>query len=395
MKISTFLNSLKLITADVTEDKTLLTSFNSLAKNNKGFWKSEKQGLFLLHSIKNRTQDHAFSSWTNGHDSLAISKTLTFHTTQDLGYGKTDVSKIRMIGWVAILDEGGIVAIAKGKVQHATGSEEKEGDWKIIPSSLQTTFSRPESEKPSIVVDFFGGERKKQEETQKRVEESKPLLEKIKSIKNWMSSDFLKAMAEKVEDGIPLTPNMIQALDRIFEKETGKSTGMDLGIGSLEDWQKDFETIKHVVKTVIAPVLGDILEERRKEYVKENEIKKSKGWGITLEEHPYTYQETSKKWAVYAFINPGENQQEYGAFWIEFYHILSKFFAPSWLGIDTTSNYWWIALVEQATKTFKKKTPAAKLTKKAIGFLRALKPLAEKFSKLTQGQIKAFVEKRG
>jgi len=190
--------------ADVISDVT--KSLFSLAKHNKGHWKSEKQARFLLSRMKGPFfKDSSADAWAKkqGHDGRA------FTLMQALkGFGKYDPSKVRYSAHVFVVDNGGVVAIGKIKVLHPKGDEKA---TTLAWDKVETKFERKVP--PSIVVDLAS-------EKKAQVAKNQPDIDLLKSIPGWEGKDILVSFLRQLEKGRTLSSKQRYILQKFLPDET-------------------------------------------------------------------------------------------------------------------------------------------------------------------------------
>lgn len=237
-------------------------SFNILAKNNQGLWKSEKQARFLLNLIRGPFfRDRAAEAWAHRHrfDGKAFS-----HMQIIKGYGTRSISKARFWAQVFVVDPYGLVARGKVKVDHPKGGQ---GSATLNWSQVDVTFKR--TAKPTISVDV-------DRELATAVVRNQPTIDLIKKIPGWEGKDILVDFIQQLEGGRPLTPGQLGVVQRM-------APAADLLSGSKDKWKDVLRDLSKLLLKMLETMRDSHLPHERAR-VKEYEAVKAKDgyWGWTV-----------------------------------------------------------------------------------------------------------------
>lgn len=184
-------------------------SLEKLVKFNKGLWQIEKQGQFLLDQIR-REDDRDAKAWAKKKrlDGLAISN------MRVLGdYGRRDISKVRMVGNVFIVDGGGVRHMSRVRVSHH--KKESEGfqlDWG------KTTPMFDRDVEPKIWIDLNAEDARKRKLQEERIRANQPTIARIKAIPGWERKKILVSFIKQLEEGQTLSPKQEQVLVNLTPK---------------------------------------------------------------------------------------------------------------------------------------------------------------------------------
>lgn len=284
MRLYEFIQVARRVEAQGIDDPAdFMKSIHSLVKNNGGNWKSDRQAKYLLIQAKRFWSDSKSSQNQKVAEQWAKKFGFDFKGTLSdncivlaliTGWGpaKRDVTKIRALGWLVVLDNGGVAALGKVKVQHPTKAKKPLRDWDFIPNTIQTTFEK--KTEPTIVVDFFEENRKRSEEDLARRKKNEPLVQKIKAIPGYEKSSFLKDMVGILERGYELTPRQMATVNK-YLPDTERQ---DIGLGDWTEWKDDLKTFGDLVEERIVPALVEfyttINEQQQKEWDEASEDKR-------------------------------------------------------------------------------------------------------------------------
>ena len=219
-------------------DEDLQRTAYKLVKSNKGNWKSEKQGLFLLDAAKSySTQLYAFDSnnakdWISkkGYDTSTLITVAWFKKLK--GYGRTDPSKVRYSGTILAFDEKGVLFIGTVKVNHPKGTKQQVSmDW----SRVTKKYERPKNHQPTVTVNYFN----------RAVD--KATIDLIRAIPDYQDHEILLSFLRQLRDHKKLSPKQKVILNKFLPKPK------DVGVGNKDDLQKDLETFYQLVRTKFFP----------------------------------------------------------------------------------------------------------------------------------------------
>lgn len=239
-----------LLSEGVTNADDLARTFFSLAKNNRGLWKSEKQARFLLKSVKMPMHRSARA------DQWASSKGIEGNTvvvTRSLAqYGRKNTSKIRFVSNIFVVDEGGVAYIGKVKVNHARKDNDGRSlDWDSVTDHFVRTAT------PTIKVDVDA-------EIRKAIERNQPQIDMIKTIPDWSEKDILVDFVRGLEEGgRPLTLKQMSVVQKYLPT--------NLFIGDKEKWKKTWDRFLKVFVDFAIGYLDEMIKwekGREKEYEK-------------------------------------------------------------------------------------------------------------------------------
>lgn len=222
------------IVSNIVEDvsKTL----NNLAKRNNGLWKSEKQARFILQQLKMKVfKDRAAEAWARQHKYKGHAFS---HVRVDPRFGRRDPTKIRYIGNVYVVDDGGVVAKGRLKITHP-----KKGEgfsFHVEWGTVKVEFERKKI--PTISVDVDA-------ELRAKVEKNMPDINLIKSIPGWEHKDILVSFVRQLEAGRTLTPPQMGIVQKMAPQGTVSL--------NKEEWKEAWEKYKKLVGSVVLPALKD------------------------------------------------------------------------------------------------------------------------------------------
>lgn len=239
--------------------KDLSMSASSLIKSNKGEWKSEKQGNFLLKAAQALAK---FSKNVPEYKkAVSIAKQLGFENEKNSfvvlemvpleQFGKIDKSKIRYYGFMLVLDSGGVAYYAKVKVDHPKSGGTESA--KLNLNKMTVTFKRPADALPDILVDFF---------KQKKIDKS--LYDKINTLQKQLEMDdltkyssdvdILDSLSTQVLVGKQLSSKQLALFNKIQKKYTSNAPEVDIGLGDQSDWEKAFTDVQKFITHI-----GDLI----------------------------------------------------------------------------------------------------------------------------------------
>ena len=221
-------------------------TFFSLIKNNEGFFKSTKQATFLLKRLRGMGLTQTYMSELKKHFKFDPQTQMPFLYMWNLGFGRSDVSKIRYACTFFLLDSQGVVARYKVGVNHKpTEDDTFQPNFKKI----EKVWVRTEEKLPFPDFSFFDKEKKEIAIREALYNKKlKPLVEKIRATipeEKINHSDFLHSILYQLEkEKRVLSEPQIVALNRIFERydvSAEKSEGY-LSEGPVR-WASDYKTL--------------------------------------------------------------------------------------------------------------------------------------------------------
>jgi hypothetical protein len=325
----------------------VLKSLSYLAKRNHGHWKSEKQARFLLNKMDDPLfKDRAAEAWAHrkGLEGHAFGEMI------DLGYGRTDPSKIRYAGVVYVVDGGGIVYKGKVKVVHPKkGQGSAYLDW----GNVKDEFVRRRP--PELFVDLKA-------ELRAKVARNQPDIDLIKSIPGWETKDILMDFMRQLERGYALSLKQRAVLQKMMPER-------NLFLGDKENWKKLLVRFKKGVATKLIPATRQNLEDKIGKY-KGSDVEredsfsafrkkgeKGETWGEWYADTMAPYDEALKDVRAWQF--PAEREWVFRrAIW-DLFSIYSRGVTPEY-GVDS---------FEEITKQMERAIKAKKPSKKALGVL--------------------------
>lgn len=241
--------------AALPEDADLAKSMYGLVKANKGFFKSEKQGMFLLKEFDRRHKffkDAANTKlawqWAKGlkdpDPQTTIAGVLEYNMA---GFGIKDPTKIRRAVVFYLVDSSGVVALAKAKVGHPRKDDPRQ-NYPILPGSIQEIFVRPADAVAPLVVPYFAKIREQEQKLNKQIQDNQELINRIRAIPNYMDQEILLSFIDQLNGGRTLSPKQMQIVNRYLEPQEQQ----DLGMGTPAEWKQlivDFmeETEKQII----------------------------------------------------------------------------------------------------------------------------------------------------
>lgn len=228
----------------------LSESLRKLAKFNDGFWKSERQAAYLLRVLvtESKSTSPAAKRWAKGIPGYTPDAFVfdSIESLSHLGYGKRDPSKIRMMAWLFVVDDQGVLAQAKAKVRHPKGGATSEDDYRVLPETIETTFVRPRGAVGDVSVDMRGKLQQEEDERQERIRANQPLIDKIKAVPYWDDKEILRSFVEQLEAGHELSERQKVTLDNIIPE----SVEFDA-----ESWRRIKGENDRILDRVVIPVL--------------------------------------------------------------------------------------------------------------------------------------------
>ena len=175
-----------------------MKSLSALAKFNNGLWKSEKQARFLLDTVRRIKPDAGAKAW------LAHAGLKGWIITQfvKLPYAKSDPTKVRYVGRVAVVDGGGVVFLGTAKVKHLS---QDNTTVDIDYGTLKDAFKREVT--PVLVIDVDAEDAAQAAARVAQAEKNKPDIDLIQSIPGWEKRDILVSFLDQLKAGYQLSPN--------------------------------------------------------------------------------------------------------------------------------------------------------------------------------------------
>jgi hypothetical protein len=255
-------------------------SLNSLARYNDGLWKSDRQARFLLNRISGPGyRDRAAEAWARrrGYRGQAITNIVS-----DKRYGRRDISKVRYYGDVFVVDNGGIVAKGKLKINQAKPKQGQYGhevDW----GGTEVEFERKKI--PSIVVDI-------EKERRAAVEKNQPDIDMIKSIPGWEGKDILVDFVRQLEGGHALSAAQKGVVQRLMPEK-------DIFPGQKEDWQRLLDRYQEMMVKRLLPAMQEWWVKHEEDFQQEyDEFQKKYGgersWGHAMPNVEKTKNQTAR-----------------------------------------------------------------------------------------------------
>ena len=244
-------------------------SLYSIAKNNEGYFKSEKQGMFLLKELAGigrfnlpNPEFKMAAQWAKKvgktDPQTSFAGVLKYRME---GFGVRDISKIRIAVLFYIVDSSGVVVLAKAKVVHPKQNETDLTAYEIIPSSIQSTFTRKDEVEPPIVVPYFAKVKQEENRRQKQIQENKTIIDKIKSIPDYEDQAILMSFLQQLEAGHTLSPKQMFVVNKYLDPRQQE----DLRLDSPVEWKKMLESFLSHIEEQIIPAIKDRLKETNAE----------------------------------------------------------------------------------------------------------------------------------
>lgn len=200
-----------------------MKSLSGLAKFNSGLWKSEKQARFLLNTLRYIKPDPAAKAWLT----QSGLKGRVYTQFVKLPYAKSDPTKVRFVGRIAVVDNGGVVYLGTAKVKHLSHDN---STVEIDYSTVKDSFKREAT--PTLMLDV-------EAELAAQAEKNKPDIELIKSIPGWESKDILVSFVDQLEAGRQLTPNQKLVVQKYVPAAS-------VFVGQQDKWAETWEAFKKV-----------------------------------------------------------------------------------------------------------------------------------------------------
>jgi hypothetical protein len=243
------------------DDNDFAKSLRTLAKRNKGLWKSESQGKFLLRQAERRVGTRKaitqqVRKWARSKGHTKFKGYPVGLLIRLLGYGHKDPSKIRYTGLMALLDEQGVFLLAQTKVKHAKGGVSSEEDWTLLPATAKVVFERKEEGQS---IPYFSSRKAEIKKTKEERGKAKALAQKIKALPDFGSTPILQSFADQLDVGHSLSPRQLAVVNKFLDKPE------DLGIGDRKTWQTSLDNVGNLVREKLLPVVVAVFEELEKE----------------------------------------------------------------------------------------------------------------------------------
>lgn len=242
-RVAALTNDVKMLEARLHVAKTpaedMMMSLNSLVKNNKGLFKSDRQAAFLYKASKRFKIAPALpgkseiQAWGRAfmREPDAV---LMMADALDPRFGRKDPTKIRWYGYAYVLDGAGVVARAKLKMRHETGQATgvKGTDWQ-----------RPANLDAPVLYDQ-GAAKKKLEQ---QVKKNQPIIDKIRSVPDYENIDILQSFLDQLLRGRELSPGQLGVLRKY----------VSVDVGDPAEWKKQYEEALSLIdKKLVKPALA-------------------------------------------------------------------------------------------------------------------------------------------
>lgn len=208
-----------------------MQSLSGIAKFNHGLWKSEKQARFLLDTVRRIKPDAGAKAW------LAQSGLKGWVLTQfvKLPYAKSDPTKVRYVGRVAVVDGGGVVFLGTAKVKHLS---QDNTTVDIDYGSLKDSFKREVT--PLLVIDVDAEDAARAAALKAQADKNKPDIDLIQSIPGWEKKDILVSFMDQLKAGYQLSPNQKLVVQKYAPSQS-------LFVGDQAKWAETWTSFRHVI----------------------------------------------------------------------------------------------------------------------------------------------------
>lgn len=248
-------------------------SLNSLAKYNRGLWKSDRQGKFITAKVREdfdfpepRWKREAVAWWERaldiGRGELEREMIVAWSPQRLKGYGYRDPSKIRVSGTMFVIDGYGVLARATCKVKHPRSGRDDLDNYAPILSSAAVKWERSVGGDESaghVYVEPTG--KAAALERARRVLENKPLLDMIEEVPYWDENEILSSLHRQLGSGWKLSAKQVNLLNKILrEKGVLDAVGQDVG-----EWEKAMRVVLRRFEEVDGPEWVDIFAKEEAE----------------------------------------------------------------------------------------------------------------------------------
>jgi uncharacterized protein YifE (UPF0438 family) len=276
--------ALRLVTAETEEDDFAKSLF-SLVKHNNGYWKSDKQGRFLLKGLVSLSRTiHSSNDYKDAHawasrQGVDLDTAVVFPYKRLLEqYGRVE-TKRRYAGWFFLVDESGVLAVAKVKVDHKPKDVQREipgtgtdYQFDFMPETAAISFKRPAGE-PPIKVPFFAETKAAEADRERRKTENEGLINTLKNVADYRDNSFLQDMVYQLEQGRILSPKQMQVVNKFLPKKEQRV----LDIGKPVEWLAALEAFYSLVETKVLPSYIKMLNDVDRSKLEEDKLKEEQG----------------------------------------------------------------------------------------------------------------------
>ena len=226
--------------------KLAITDFEALdsiskLKFNEGLWRSEKQAEFLLNNLPPK-QDPDALAWM---EQMGLKGRAYFLMKSLSNYGHQDISKIRMVGEVIVVDGGGLVATGTVKIKHPNkekGIDNFTPDWDRF---IEISFLR--KKEPVIWIDLDEKEDIKRKEIEERNLKAKEELDLLYQIPGWEQVDILRSFESQLKEGWVLSPKQKVILQKFI--------AYNLFDDSKEKWRENMKWFNNYIVNDLLPYM--------------------------------------------------------------------------------------------------------------------------------------------
>jgi hypothetical protein len=206
-RIAEDLEELAMLTEAYVDEASLMKSLNSLVKYNQGKFKSAKQAKFLYNELRSKhrmtpTAKRWGERWMRDPNAIAVQLMQRIE-----GFGSKTASKVRMYGFLYVVDGGGVVRMAKANIDHKAGFK--------VTGEKELRFQR-KGDAPTLYD--YAAEQRAQDAKAKA---NAPMIQKLKAIPKYDSNHFLKDLVFQLEGGRALTPGQLRAVAKYIPVEIG------------------------------------------------------------------------------------------------------------------------------------------------------------------------------
>lgn len=270
----------------------LLKSLNSLAKNNQGLWKSEKQAAYLLRILdtESKTTTPDVTAWVKRQPWYAAGQIIVENIRKLEGYGHRDISKVRYAGQVFVADGAGIVARMKGNVKHPR--QDDPSSMFIIPTTLEATFIRDPGIVPLVKFDLQKAKEQEAQALRQQVVLNQKLIDQIKKIPKWDQQTIFKDFVAILEAGRTLTPGQLQVVKKNLPEA-------EIDFGDPAEWLRlQQENIQMIEDQIVRPALHEMDSKKK--------LLAASVWG--------KFKKNPKNWSsLFEFHHGDENKWDFGS----------------------------------------------------------------------------------
>lgn len=256
--------SLRYAISDV--DEELSHNLFALAKGGGG-WKSEAQGRFQLKRLQTvirpllQSKDYKEAVAWARRQGVDTDTAFVWPCTRMLKQYGRSTTKARYTGNYFVVDESGVRAIAKVRVNHKPPSPtqlslpDEPQYLDLLPETAVVAFERTST--PTITVPWFAETKADDAKREQARRQNQPLVDVIKNLAGYSSNDFLQSIVYQLEAGNVLSPKQQQVLNTMLPK----TQRQPVDSGSPSEWRDALSAFYTEVERKVLPGLIEILNE--------------------------------------------------------------------------------------------------------------------------------------